>query len=131
MAKKILIIEDNSDLNELYKIAFERENFEVKTSFNGEEAIEHALDFQPDLMLLDVVMPIKNGFEVLQDVYQKLPKTLFVLNTGLVSEKCVNQVTKKFDRVKYLEKPIIISETVDSVMGFITNNKQLFSKIES
>jgi len=62
---KILIIEDEKYLLELYKMKFEREGFEVVTAEDGREGIEAAIKEQPDLILLDIVMPGMDGFEVL------------------------------------------------------------------
>lgn len=64
---KILIVEDDQDLNYAYKMILTREKHEVKTAFNGDEALEEIQDFTPDLILLDLLMPVKSGIEFLQD----------------------------------------------------------------
>jgi DNA-binding response OmpR family regulator len=66
MPKKILIIEDELGLSEMYKMKFEREGFTVFTAPNGEEGIVLAKKELPDLVLLDIVMPGIDGFEVLR-----------------------------------------------------------------
>jgi two-component system, OmpR family, alkaline phosphatase synthesis response regulator PhoP len=60
----ILIIDDEPDIIEIIKYNLEKEGFEVKTALNGMEGIEIAKTFNPDLILLDVMMPKMDGIEV-------------------------------------------------------------------
>lgn len=66
MNKKILIADDEKDIVELLKVALERENFEVVVAFDGEEAKAKILTEQPSAILLDLMMPRLNGWEVLR-----------------------------------------------------------------
>ena len=62
---KVLVIEDNADLSEMFKTAFEAKNFEAKISLNGMDGITQAAEWKPDVILLDIMMPQMNGYEVL------------------------------------------------------------------
>lgn len=64
--KKILIVEDNVDLQELYKIYFELAGFEVYQRLDGLKGITEMIELKPDIVLLDIMMPQMNGFEVLE-----------------------------------------------------------------
>ena len=64
---KILIVEDDQDLNAAYKIILEKEGHSVETSFNGKEALEKLKNFDPQLILLDLLMPIMGGLEFLKN----------------------------------------------------------------
>ncbi len=66
MSKKILLIEDDNFLVEMYKIKFEKEGYKVATALNGDEGINQARKEKPDLILLDLVLPEKDGYEVLE-----------------------------------------------------------------
>lgn len=68
MKKKILIIEDEIDLIKVLKDTFEKENFQVFCAEDGEEGIEKFYEKNPDLILLDINMPKKNGWEVCSEV---------------------------------------------------------------
>ena len=68
MRKKILIIEDEIDLIKVLKDTFEKENFQVFCAEDGEEGIEKFYEKNPDLILLDINMPKKNGWEVCSEV---------------------------------------------------------------
>ncbi len=72
--KKILVVEDDETLAAVYKQRLELEGFEIKHSKNGEDALDTAIKFQPDLILLDVMMPKLNGFDVL-DILRNTPAT--------------------------------------------------------
>lgn len=63
--KKVLIIEDNEDLQEIYRVYLEEAGFEVLQKLDGLMWLTELVDRKPDLILLDIMMPQMNGFEVL------------------------------------------------------------------
>lgn len=63
---KIAIIEDDSVINQMYRIKFEAEGFDVQVADNGKVGIELVKKFQPDIVLLDIQMPEMTGDEALQ-----------------------------------------------------------------
>lgn len=67
-SKKILIVEDNQDLCYIYKESFEAAGFEVRVSPQGLDGIVQALEFHPELILLDLMMPQMDGYEVLSAI---------------------------------------------------------------
>lgn len=72
--KKILLVEDDIALSGVYKSRLEMEGFEIKEVNNGEDALSAAVDFKPDLILLDAMMPKISGFDVL-DILRNTPQT--------------------------------------------------------
>ena len=64
---RILIVEDDSDLNNAYKIILENEGYDVVSVFNGQEALDALKTFNPDLILLDLLMPVMGGLQFLQE----------------------------------------------------------------
>jgi DNA-binding response OmpR family regulator len=66
--KKILIIEDETALQDALQKVFTAEGYEVAQAFDGEEGIAKVLSGKPDIVLLDLVLPKKHGFEVLQEM---------------------------------------------------------------
>lgn len=75
--KKILLVEDDEALASVYKSRLDIEGFETKGVYNGEEALSAAIDFKPDLILLDAMMPKISGFDVL-DILRNTPETAHV-----------------------------------------------------
>lgn len=83
---KILIVEDDSSISEMYKIKFESEGFVVSLAPDGEEGLKKAKAEGPDLILLDVLMPKKDGTETLielkKDPITKDIPVIFLTNLG-------------------------------------------------
>lgn len=63
--QKILVVEDNSDVRRLYAIGLNQRGFEVKLAANGAEAVERVTQERPDVIVLDWLMPLMDGGEVL------------------------------------------------------------------
>jgi len=72
MAHKILIIEDDRFLRKIYKNKLEAEGFEVTEATEGEEGVHKAQSELPNLILLDLMLPRKDGFDVLTDIKKDL-----------------------------------------------------------
>lgn len=66
--KKVLIIEDEKAISDIIKFNLKKEGFEVDAAYDGQEGLEKALTIQPDLILLDVMLPSMDGFQVCKRV---------------------------------------------------------------
>jgi len=87
-AKRILFVEDDDALANVYLVRLQAEGFDVKRVANGEDALATAIEFKPDLVLLDVMMPKVSGFDVL-DILRNTPETAnlkIVMLTALSQE---------------------------------------------
>ncbi len=82
MKKKILVVEDEEGLRLLYEEELKAEGYEVLTAGNGREAIEQLETGKPDLVLLDIVMPVMDGMEALGRIVSKERKIPIILNTS-------------------------------------------------
>jgi len=71
--QRILIVDDNSDIRRLYAIGLNQRGFEVKLAANGAEALERIVDEQPDIVLLDWLMPLMDGGELLDRIGDPIP----------------------------------------------------------
>ena len=107
----ILIVDDAPFMREILhqSLIKERQWRVVGHACDGQEAIEKALSLQPDLILLDLVLPKKTGLEVAQFVHDKLPKTqILAMSTLSESETilkaleagCVNYLIKPFEEAQ-------------------------------
>ncbi len=126
MSKKILIADDEADILEIIQFNLQAEGYEVFTAKNGDEAIELAKLHQPDLIILDIMMPGKNGIEVcnilrLQPAFKN---TLIVFLTALSDEGTeIRGLETGAD--DYLTKPISPKVLVSKVNALFRrlNNK--------
>jgi DNA-binding response OmpR family regulator len=66
--KKILLAEDDKFISKAYNAGLEKSGFEILVAYDGVDAINKIKSKKPDLVLLDLIMPIKNGFEVLEEL---------------------------------------------------------------
>lgn len=102
---KILLVEDDKFIARAYKDGLEEAGFEVETTETGEETIEKLKEFSPDLLLLDLIIPEKDGFEVMEEMkmnddIEKMP-VIVVSNLGQNSDI---DKAKELGAVDYLIK---------------------------
>lgn len=89
--KKILLVEDDTTLAEVYRSRLELEGFETKLVTNGEDALSAIQEYKPDLVLLDAMMPKISGFDVL-DIIRNTPATA---NTRVIMLTALSQPKDK------------------------------------
>lgn len=93
MTKKILLIEDDENLIRSLTDFIKKEGFEIISAMNGEEGIKKAGIINPDLILLDIILPKKNGFAVLEELKkdENLKNIPVVILTNLEEEKDIEK----------------------------------------
>jgi DNA-binding response OmpR family regulator len=114
---KILLVEDDDGLANVYQTRLEAEGFTVKRVANGEDALASALEFKPDLILLDVMMPKVSGFDVL-DILRNTPETaqVKVVMLTALSQDTDKQKADKLGADDYLVKSqVVIADVVERI----------------
>jgi DNA-binding response OmpR family regulator len=115
--KKILLVEDDDSLASVYSTRLEAEGFSLNRVSNGEEALSAALDFRPDLILLDVMMPKVSGFDVL-DILRNTPETanMRVIMMTALSQESDKARASELGVDDYLVKSqVVIADVVERV----------------
>ncbi|MFH1255253.1 MAG: response regulator [bacterium] len=88
---KILLVEDDSFLRDICEKKLKKEGFNVETAVDGREAVEKAGEFKPELILLDIILPVMDGFEVLKRIRshndESVKKTPVIMLTNLGQEE--------------------------------------------
>ncbi len=116
-AKKILLVEDDDTLANVYKTRLHAEGFDLKRVPNGEEALAAALEYKPDLILLDIMMPKVSGFDVL-DILRNTPETTnakIIMLTAL-SQDSDRQRAEEMGVDDYLVKSqVVIADVVERI----------------
>lgn len=115
--KKLLLVEDDDALANVYMTRLEAEGFEVKRVANGEDALASAVEYKPDLVLLDVMMPKVSGFEVL-DILRNTPQTsnVKVIILTALSQESDRKRAESFGADDYLVKSqVVIADVIDRI----------------
>lgn len=121
---KILLVEDDQFLSSLLKTRLEKEKFEVTLAHDGPEAVQAIKSYSPDLILLDVILPGKSGFDVLEEI-QKDPQlrdkkdipVVIISNLGQESDL---ERGRELGVVDYFVKArISIDDLVNKVYGYL------------
>lgn len=120
MSATILIADDEPNILLSLEFLMQREGFRVLVARDGQQALDAILAHRPDLVLLDVMMPIKNGFEVLQAVHER--EDLAGLKVLMLTAK-----GREIDMAKglalgasaYMTKPFSTRELVDKVRSLL------------
>lgn len=116
-AKKILLVEDDDSLANVYLARLEVEGFKVQRVPNGEDALAAATEFKPDLILLDVMMPKVSGFDVL-DILRNTPETanLKIVMLTALSQDNDKAKADQLGADDYLVKSqVVIADVVDRI----------------
>lgn len=115
--KRILLVEDDDALANVYNTRLQAEGFDTRRVNNGEEALAAALNYHPDLVLLDVMMPKVSGFDVL-DILRHTPETanLKVIMLTALSQDSDKARAESLGVDDYLVKSqVVIADVIDKI----------------
>lgn len=121
MRFKILLIEDELALQQTLKLNLELENYQVETCSSGEYAISQIKKFAPDLILLDIMIPVLSGIEI----YKQLKK--LDITTPVIFLTAKNNVQDKIEGLKlgaddYITKPFDLEELLLRIQNVLKHN---------
>lgn len=119
--KLILIIEDDPFLLQMYATKLEKAGFEVKSATDGVQGFKKAKESQPNLILLDLVMPVKDGFKVLEELKVNLEtQSIPVVILSNLSEREDVQKCLQLGAIDYIIKAHFVpSEVIDKIEKII------------
>ncbi|MXQ54653.1 response regulator transcription factor [Shimazuella alba] len=117
MKTKILIADDETSITDLLSYAFQKEGYLVEVASDGEEAYQQMLQFQPDIAILDVMMPKMSGYEICQKMNTDK-------NIGIILLTAKNDITDKVVGIElgaddYITKPFDIREVLVRVKSIL------------
>ena len=122
--QKILLVEDDDSLAAVYTTRFEAEGFAIQRVSDGEQALTAALEYHPDIILLDIMMPKVDGFDTL-DILRNTPQigaTKVIVLTAL-SQEGDRQRAKDLGADDYLVKSqVVIADVVERVRYHLAQN---------
>ncbi|NMD71566.1 response regulator transcription factor [Bacillus sp. DNRA2] len=119
--KRILVVDDEENVSELLKLYLEIENFEVQTAADGLTALALANQFQPDLIILDIMLPFKDGWQVAKELRRTMNTPIIMLSAkGEESDKILGLNLGGDD---YVTKPFSPGEIVARVKAILRRYK--------
>lgn len=121
MGYKILIVEDEKDVVDSLKSRLEKEGYQVAVAFDGEEAIQKVKETDPDIILLDLILPKLSGFEVLKQLRQKFAdrwRPVIVISAKNELESVKTSYALEADH--YLTKPVSMEKILQGIRTMIS-----------
>tara|TARA_B100000965_G_C19262988_1_gene613828 strand:+ start:13 stop:702 length:690 start_codon:yes stop_codon:yes gene_type:complete len=113
MDRKILVVDDEKPISDIIKFNLVKEGFEVDVAFDGEEALKKVYQFQPDLILLDLMLPKLDGFQVCRKVRESFNMPILMLTA---KEEEVDKVLGlELGADDYITKPFGMRELIARV----------------
>ena len=116
MKQRVLIAEDEPNIVVSLEFLMEQRGYEIRTVANGNDALRVAREFRPHLLLLDIMLPLKNGFEVCQ-VIRESPELKLVKIIMLTAKGRETEVAKglALGADAYITKPFATRELLEAV----------------
>lgn len=127
--EKILIVEDEQDMVLGLKFNLEARGYSVIAAYNGEDGLNKALYEKPQLVLLDVMLPKKNGFEVCRELRKKEPDIPVIMLTAK-SQECEIVTGLDLGADDYITKPFSVIELLARINAVLRRSKQITAEPE-
>ena len=124
--KRILVVEDEYSINDVLTFALRKEGYEVRSAFNGKEALELVENFKPDLVLLDLMLSDMDGFDICKEI-SKNTYVMMLTARGEIFDKIVGLELGADD---YIVKPFEIKEVLVRIKVIFRRNSKEINKIE-
>ncbi len=118
--KKILIVDDEADIIEILQFVLETEGYECITAFDGEEGLKLAREANPDLIILDVMMPKINGYKISRLLkYDSKYKNIPILMITARSQEEDKLIGEETGADEYITKPFKVDYVVEKVKAYL------------
>jgi CheY-like chemotaxis protein len=115
MKAKILVVDDVDTIARVYTRFLDRQGYEVRIAFNGEEALDIWERFKPDLVISDIKMPKMNGFELANALRKRNPEQKIILMTGYADEAEILE-QQKAHGYPFFTKPADLQITLSKIV---------------
>ena len=121
MARNILVVEDDRNISELIRMYLEKEGFEVRLAYDGGKAVEEFEREQPDMVLLDIMLPVLDGWQVCERIRRKAKTPIIMLTAKSdVSDRITGLEMGADD---YLVKPFEMKELMARINAVLRRSE--------
>ena len=126
MEKKILVVDDEKPIADILQFNLKKEGYDVYCAYDGNEALQMVDEIQPDLILLDIMLPLRDGMEVCREVRKKYEMPIIML-TAKDSE--IDKVLGlELGADDYVTKPFSTRELIARVKANLRRHQQILSQ---
>ena len=113
MSQKVLVVEDDNNIAELLRLYLQKDGVEVSHAADGGKAVEMAREIQPDLVLLDIMLPVMDGWQVCRELRKTMKMPIIMLTAKGETEDKVSGLEMGAD--DYIVKPFEVKELLARV----------------
>ena len=121
MARNVLVVEDDRNISDLIRMYLEKEGFEVSIAYDGGKAVEEFERHQPDLVLLDIMLPVLDGWGVCQRIRQKAKTPIIMLTAKSDVDDRITGLEMGAD--DYLVKPFEMKELMARINAVLRRSE--------
>jgi len=121
--ERILLVEDDEDIREVVGLNLRQEGFVVHVAANGQVAVEMASKVEPDIVLLDILLPLMDGYEVCQELRKRWSMPIIFLSCKGADEDKIVGLTIGGD--DYLTKPFSMGELMARIRAHLRRRRQI------
>lgn len=127
--KKVLAVDDDPNIVELIRLYFEKEGYEVHTCLDGHEAVPAFRRIEPDVMILDLMLPGKDGYDITREIRKESTVPILMLTArGDILDKVVGLELGADD---YIQKPFEMKELIARVKAVLRRVDATSNSVES
>lgn len=124
MKKRILVVDDEPDILKTTQYVLESEGYDVMTARDGEEGLKKMNTAKPDLLLLDLRLPGKSGFQIAKEIkddllYKDIPIIVF----SAMTDEASKYIAARNQAIAFIEKPIDIDKLSFQIKEALGNEK--------
>ena len=123
--KKILVVDDEPEIVEMLRMSLETASYEVVVAYNGQEGIEMAKKERPDAIIMDIMMPEKDGFTAVKELkndpdYAEIPiLVLTAFSEHMANTRYAKSMGLELEAEDYIDKPVDPNLLLDRLAKFL------------
>ena len=121
MSQKVLVVEDDNNIAELLRLYLQKDGFEVSHAADGGKAVEMAKEIQPDLVLLDIMLPVMDGWQVCRELRKTMKMPIIMLTAKGETEDKVSGLEMGAD--DYVVKPFEMKELLARINAVLRRSE--------
>ena len=137
MSQKVLVVEDDNNIAELLRLYLQKDGFEVSHAADGGKAVEMAKEIQPDLVLLDIMLPVMDGWQVCRELRKTMKMPIIMLTAkGETDDKVAglkngadDYVTKPFEMKELLARIEAVLRRTSGITAEKKARRLVFDKL--